>query len=66
MAGDYISCFFMPYILSSKVKEGKRKFCMQNKDTGKTYCYGSAEERKKGMQMHEAFSHGFKPTQKGE
>lgn len=52
----------MPYLLSTRVKEGKRKYCMTSKDSGKTYCYDSPEARKKGMRMHEAFKHGFKPT----
>jgi len=46
----------MPYILS----ERKGKYCMTNKNTGKSYCYDSAGAREKGMKMHEAFSHGFK------
>jgi len=40
------------------------KYCMQSKDTGKTYCYKSSAARKKGMKMHEAFKHGWKPTGK--
>jgi len=50
----------MPY----KLRKSKGKFCMTNKNTGKTYCYKSAAARKKGMRMHEAFSHGFKMTKK--
>lgn len=51
----------MPYTLSTKEKEGKKKYCMTNKNTGKTYCYDSEAARKKGMKMHEAFKHGWVP-----
>jgi len=54
----------MPYDLSTKTEGGKKKWCMTNKDTGKTYCYDSNEARNKGMRMHEAFKHGWKPTGK--
>jgi len=54
----------MPYNLSTKIKDGKKKWCMTAKDTGKTYCYDSAEARSKGMQMHEAYSKGWHPTKK--
>lgn len=50
----------MPYDL---FKRGK-KFCMRSRDTGKSYCYDSAAARAKGMRMHEAFKHGWKPTGK--
>jgi len=53
----------MPYTLSKK-KTGEKKYCMRSKDTGKTYCYPTATARKKGMRMHEAFKHGWKPTGK--
>ena len=46
----------------TKKEGGKTKYCMTSKDTGKTYCYDSSAERKKGIKMHEAFKHGFKPT----
>lgn len=52
----------MPYNFSTRIKQGKKKFCMTSRDTGKTYCYDSEEERKKGAHLHEAFKHGFKPT----
>ena len=45
----------MPYNLFKAKKEGKVKFCMKSKDTGKTYCYPSAADRKKGARMHEMF-----------
>ena len=54
----------MPYKLSTRKVKGKTKSCMTNKNTGKTYCYSSAKARKKGMMMHEAFKHGWKPTGK--
>lgn len=47
----------MPYRLSTKKEKGKKKYCMTNKNTGKTYCYDSAKARKKGMRMHEMFKH---------
>jgi len=50
----------MPY---RKFKKGG-KFCMENTDTGKSYCYDSETAREKGMRMHEAFKHGWKPTRK--
>jgi len=37
---------------------------MENTDTGKSYCYDSETAREKGMRMHEAFKHGWKPTRK--
>lgn len=46
----------MPYILSTKQVKGKKKFCAKSKTSGKTYCYSSAEARKKGMRMREMFS----------
>jgi len=54
----------MPYILSTKKVEGKKKWCMTNKSTGKTYCYDSDKDRAKGMKMHHAFAGGWKPTGK--
>jgi hypothetical protein len=54
----------MPYRLSERDIDGKHKYCMTNKDTGKTYCYDSPAERSKGMQMHEAFAGGWHPTGK--
>ena len=53
----------MPYKLS-KLKTGKKKYVMTNKNTGKSYHYSTAAARKKGMRMHEAFKHGFKMTRK--
>jgi len=47
----------MPYRLSTKKVKGKKKFCMTNKNTGKSYCYTSAAARKKGMRIHEMFKH---------
>lgn len=47
----------MPYNLSTKKFKGGTKYCMTSKKTGKTYCYSSPEERKKGMRLHEMFSH---------
>lgn len=34
------------------------------KNTGKRYCYSSVVDRKKGMQMHEAYASGWRPTGK--
>jgi len=45
----------MPYTLSKQKREGKQKFCMTSKKTGKTYCYNSEAARKKGMRIHEMF-----------
>jgi len=53
----------MPYRLS-KLKSGKKKYVMTNKNTRKSYHYSTAAARKKGMRMHEAFKHGWKPTGK--
>jgi len=50
----------MPYDFSRR----GGKYCMTSKDTGKTYCYSSSAARKKGMKMHHAFKHGWKPTGK--
>lgn len=57
-----LNLFFMPYNFSVRMKQGKKKFCMTSRNTGKTYCYDSEEKRKEGARIHEAFSHGFKPT----
>lgn len=46
----------MPYRLS-KLKKGKKKYAMTSLDTGKTYHYGTAAARKKGMKIHEMFKH---------
>lgn len=54
----------MPYSFSTKKVKGKIKQCMTSKESGKTYCYNSDAEMKRGMRMHEAFKHGFKPTRK--
>ena len=56
----------MPYTYLIQTKEGRKKYCMTNKSTGKTYCYDSPEAREKGAKMHEAFTHGFRPTRKKE
>lgn len=50
----------MPYRLFKR----NGKYCMENRNTGKTYCYDTKKERTEGMKMHEAFAHGFKPTRK--
>lgn len=47
----------MPYKLSTQKRKGKTMFCMTSKSSGKTYCYKTAEARKKGMRMHEMFKH---------
>lgn len=54
----------MPYRLNTKKRDGKKVYCMTNKNTGKTYCYKSVTARKEGMRMHEAYKHGWKPTGK--
>ena len=51
----------MPY----KLLKRAGKYCMENKNTGKVYCYKTAAARKEGMRMHEAFKHGWKMTKKG-
>ena len=40
---------------STKMREGKKMYCMTAKSSGKEYCYHSEESRKKGMAMHEAY-----------
>lgn len=54
----------MPYDFFTKKREGKEVYCMTSKRTGKTYCYKSKADRKEGMRLHEAYSHGFKMTNK--
>ena len=54
----------MPYTTRTKMRNGKKVYCMTSSDTGKTYCYKSMAAMKKGQKMHEAFKHGFKPTGK--
>ena len=54
----------MPYDKFTKIREGKKVFCMTSKNTGKTYCYKSKADRAEGMRMHEAYAHGFKQTKK--
>ena len=52
----------MPYRKFTRVVKGQKKYCMENIKTNKTYCYKSKADRSKGMQMHEAFASGWKPT----
>ena len=47
----------MPYKTYTTTREGKKKFCMRNIKTGKSYCYNSSVARKKGMRIHEMFKH---------
>jgi len=56
----------MPYRDFTKKEEGKTKYCMEAIRTGKTYCYDSPAAREKAKSMHEAFTHGFRPTRKKE
>lgn len=52
----------MPYTKYATTRNGKKVFCMKNISTGKKYCYKSKADRKEGMRLHEAYSHGFKQT----
>lgn len=45
----------MPYNFSTKIKNGKKLFCMTSKETKRTYCFKSLSARKKGEKMHEMF-----------
>ena len=54
----------MPYTYSTQTKEGRKKFCMTSKKTGKTYCYDSPAARERGAKTHEMFAH--MPTKKKE
>lgn len=54
----------MPYIKSTKIRNGKKAYCITNKITGKTTCYSNESKRNIGIRMKEAFKHGFKMTQK--
>jgi len=47
----------MPYRLSTKIRDGRKKWCMTAIHTGKTYCYDSEEARSKGIQMHQRYAH---------
>ncbi len=47
----------MPYKKFTKIEKGKKKFCMKSLDSGRTYCYSSAEARAKAMRIHEMFKH---------
>jgi hypothetical protein len=53
----------MPY-RKSTLKKGKKKYVLKSITSGKTYHYSSAAARAKGIKMHEAFKHGWKPTGK--
>jgi len=55
----------VPYQKYTEVMKGVKKYVLKNKYTGKIYHFGSEEKRKKGIQLHEAFKHGFKMTNKG-
>ena len=46
----------MPYNYSTKKVDGKTKYCMTSKKTGKTYCYDSLAKRRKGERLHEYFA----------
>lgn len=54
----------MPYNLFTKVKAGKKLFCMEAINSGKKYCYKSKADRAMGMKMHHAFDTRWKPTGK--
>ncbi len=47
----------MPYIFSTKVIKGQKRYCMRSKDTGKQYCYSSEKARMEGAKIHEMFKH---------
>jgi len=47
----------IPYTNFTKKVEGKTKYCMTAIKTGRTYCYNSAEARKRGARMHEIYAH---------
>ena len=54
----------MPYRLYTKLKAGKKLFCMETISSGKNYCYKTKADRDTGMKMHHAFKSGWKPTGK--
>ena len=45
----------MPYTTKTKMRNGKKVYCMTSSDTGKTYCYKSMAAMKKGKKIHEMF-----------
>jgi len=47
----------MPYRLSERTVDGKKKYCMTAIHTGKTYCYDSKAARAKGIKMHQRYAH---------
>jgi len=47
----------MPYNNFTKLREGKKVFCMESLDTGKVYCYKSKQARSEGQRIHEMFKH---------
>lgn len=52
----------MPYERFTKTREGKKKWCTRNKETGKVVCYDSATKRLHGVQMRYAIEGGWRPT----
>ncbi len=47
----------MPYIRFTKIVNGKKKYCLKNKETGKVYCSDTPEKREKVARLHEMFKH---------
>jgi len=41
---------------------GKKKWCIENKQTGKITCFSSPEKRKTGIKMRYAYERGWRPT----
>ncbi len=47
----------MPYRKFVQNIKGKKKYCLENKRTGKVTCYGSDKKRVKGARIREFFTH---------
>jgi hypothetical protein len=52
----------MPYRKFITYKDGKKKYAIQNTNTGKITRYSSEKKRETGIRMREMYSHGFTPT----
>jgi len=47
----------MPYKRFTKTVKGKKKYCLENKITGKVYCSDTRAKREKVKRLHEKFKH---------
>jgi len=47
----------MPYSRFSKIRKGKKVYCLKNIRTGKVYCSTTKAKREKTARLHEIYKH---------